>query len=86
MSTLKKTCKPVKNLDTFSSFPKIEQIFINAKRIQLRFLSSIHNLKSYNMFSITKKPLDELQEFLKILIPCVVVLKTNIENKKHQSK
>jgi hypothetical protein len=34
------------------------------------------------MFSITKKPIDELQQFLKFLIPCVVVLKTSIKNKK----
>lgn len=34
------------------------------------------------MFSIAKKPIDELQEFFKILIPGVIVLKTSIENKK----
>jgi hypothetical protein len=83
MSTLKSAkCKPLQNLDTFNSFQKKEQIFISAKRIQLGFLSPIHNFKFYNMFSITKKLIDELQEFLKILIPCVVVLKTSINNQK----
>ncbi len=69
-------------MDTFNSFPKKKQIFINAKRIKHGFISPIHNFKFYNMFNITKKPIDELQKFCKILIPCVVILKTSIENQK----